>query len=210
MTGCAETVNVTAVVFGVAVKSPVGGVMHLSAVPLPSRKRIQFSIGTPGGLPVLANLSAVAAVFFTACGQSGNTSDHPPSPTPAPIRTVLSGHVTWPDGTPAAKVPLTVASNGLHSGAPAEFDNTDSSGHYSSQVCTVSTCSDLQANVSVLPDSKFPAGCELQMTADRKAGGVVNWQIQSDSCQVRGGGVAGGPSWDEARTLLQHDPSALG
>lgn len=154
-------------------------------------------------------LAAAAGLLLADCG--GSTHRATPTPDP-PIRTVLSGLVTWPDGSPAAKVPLTVASNGLHSGASSEYDNTDAAGRYTSQVCTVATCSDLEADVSVLPDTKFPGGCELHMTADRKSGGVVNWQIQSDSCQERAGAASrgGAPSWDEARTLLQNDPEALG
>jgi hypothetical protein len=157
-------------------------------------------------------VSVMAGLLLAGCG-GGNQPASPatPTPSPDPIRTVLSGLVTWPDGSPAARVPLTVASNGLYSGAPAEYDNTDGAGRYISRVCTVSSCEDLQADVSVLPDSKFPDGCELQMTADRKAGGVVNWQIQTDSCLGRGGApiVGGAPGWDEARTLLQQDPAAL-
>lgn len=149
----------------------------------------------------ILTLALSGVTVLSGCGGS----NHSPGPTP-PNSTALSGIVTWPDGSPAANVPIQIQPEGNGVGNDAATIMTDDSGNFTSDICASDDCTGLQAELSVSADSDFPDGCNISMTETSSGDGTNNWQIGDQDCQNGDQQILDSDAqrtWEQAKALLQ-------
>jgi hypothetical protein len=124
----------------------------------------------------------------------------------------LGGYVAWPDGQPAANLPIIIFPDGYNASwnPPQDKVATDSAGQYHSHACIQFSCSDLQAALDAPPSPALPAGCFLMMSSPggpadgfASTGGRVDWQMRNQACSGDfSTETPAGYSWQTARSAF--------